>query len=163
MMRYASISFLATILAIALASAVHAAPSATNSGAAGKPGASRAKADVASAEAPVPQSVFMIPAQPSEGRDPFYPRTIRLRTASNTQTNRVSAPAVADLKLNGLSGTPERPLAVINGVTFGKGDENVVPLPTGRVRVLCIEVRLRDEAAVVEVAGERKELRLRQK
>jgi hypothetical protein len=162
MTRYASISFCAALLTIVSATGSNAASVTTNVGKA-RTSAPAANAGVAPVEEPIARSVFVIPAQPSEGRDPFYPKTIRLRTAALDTKVKPTTTIVADLKLNGLSGTAERPLAVINGVTFGNGDENPVPVSGGKVRVQCIEVRLRDETAIVEVAGERRELRLRMK
>jgi hypothetical protein len=68
---------------------------------------------------------------------------------------------VGELVIKGFSGTPARPLVIINDRTFGVNDEQEVVTPQGRVRVRCIEIRLKDEATIVEVNGGRRELRIR--
>ena len=64
-----------------------------------------------------------------------------------------------DLKLGGISGTREHPLAIINGHTFEAGEEADINSVSGRVHVRCIEIR--PEGVSVLVNGRRKELRMR--
>jgi hypothetical protein len=111
--------------------------------------------ETSSSEVEIPRSVFTIPADPEEGRDPFFPNSNRL---SGARTMKL-APASADvpLVLNGLSGPREHRLAIINNHTFAEGEEAEVNTPSGRVRVRCIEIK--GETVVVEVAGARRELR----
>jgi hypothetical protein len=161
MMPRALISYRVALLALGMALTLTVG--AATSTPVGRTNAPAAGTNAALAEATIPQSVFAVPGQGGQGRDPFFPKSIRLdRVTSTTQTNRPAAPTGA-VKLSGLSGTPERPLAIINGVTFGNGDESNVLVGTTRVRLVCIEVRLKDETVLVEIAGERKELRMRSK
>src|SRR6185295_13811312 len=82
------------------------------------------------AELPIPQSVFALPSSTNAGRDPFFPRSTRLVVvASTTRTN--TPPAVADLALSGISGSPSSPLAIISGHTFSVGEEKDVPTASG--------------------------------
>ena len=65
----------------------------------------------------------------------------------------------AVLVLNGITGPPKR-LAMINGKTFGVGEEGEVRLPSGsKILVKCVEVG--DKSAVIEVGGKRRELKMR--
>src|SRR5262245_20364214 len=70
----------------------------------------------------VPQSVFKVPANRSEGRDPFFPNNTRGAQVVVAQPN--SAPIA--LVYNGRSGTVEKPLAMINGKTFEQGETSDV-------------------------------------
>lgn len=139
-----------TVLAAALA-AHGAAASTTNS--------VDAKASApASAEKVVPKSAFLVPAKAEEGRDPFFPTSDRLFAAKTQSTVRkTSTSAAPTVVLNGFSSAAGRPLAMINGYTFGEGEEAQVNTPSGRVRVHCIEIT--GQRVVLEVNGERRELR----
>src|SRR5208337_2631062 len=71
------------------------------------------------AEPVIAQSTFILPASPQEGRDPFYPRSLRPYAAAallhTNATQTAVTPIVAlELRLNGISGTAGRPLAIIN-------------------------------------------------
>jgi hypothetical protein len=103
---------------------------------------------------PVPRSVFVVPTNSVEGRDPFFPN--RLAGASSTK-HPVSK--IPPLILNGISGTPEHRLVMINGRTMAEGEEPEVPTSAGRVRVRCIKIKA--DSVLVEVNGEPQELRLR--
>ncbi len=151
----------ATLLCLALVS--HAATTPTNAAsttAAGSPAAPAATP----LETETPQSIFIVPTSTSEGRDPFFPRTMRLpsgsRTASNVTTNPPSF--VVELALKGISGTRERPLAIINNQTFAAGEENDVVTGTRRVRIRCVEINVPAETVIIQIGNERRELRLKQ-
>lgn len=110
---------------------------------------------IAVADQPVPKSNFGIPAKPQDGHDPFYPVSDRL-FGLKSGPKPASAVASSAIVFNGISGTPPRRLAMINGRTFAEGEEAPVNTSAGRVRVLLVAIR--DDIAVVEVAGERREL-----
>lgn len=156
--------FLAAVLSSASSLAVFAV---TTNAPAVKPGAPATKStaptattNVAPVEIPIPQSVFVAPRSKGDGVDPFYPRSIRLELAAPvSSTNKTQV--VGELVINGFSGTPAQPLVIINNRTFGVDEEKEVATPQGRVRVRCIEIHLKDEATMVEVNGERRELRFR--
>jgi hypothetical protein len=110
----------------------------------------------------IPGSVFVVPQNAIEGRDPFFPRSSRVAPAPAT-TPTETAPATLDISslvLNGITGPPRR-LAMINGRTFEKGEEGEVRgLGGTRFLVKCEEIS--DESVIVIVNGDvRKELRLR--
>lgn len=110
-----------------------------------------------SAPAEIPQSVFVNPGNPSDGRDPFFPKSLRPYSSGQSITN--SLPQAYDLVLNGLSGTPEHRLAMINGRTFAEGEKAEVTTRNGRALLRCIQIK--DESVVIEIEGSRRELRLR--
>jgi len=119
--------------------------------------------NAAPVELVIAQSVFVLPSGPSEGKDPFYPRSSRpYASFVLTRTNAVAAPAVAvsaELHLNGISGTAARPLAIINNRTFEVGEEGDVYSNIGRARIRCIEIR--PDSVIIQIGGERRMLHLR--
>lgn len=115
--------------------------------------------NAAPVEAPIPQSIFIIPKQTDDGVDPFFPLTARFQTVRSTTTT-TKPPPVADLVIKGFSGTLARPFVIINDKTFGIGETRELATPQGRARVHCLEIRL-NEMALVDVNGERRELNYR--
>ncbi|MGD0615661.1 MAG: hypothetical protein ABSA69_09505, partial [Verrucomicrobiota bacterium] len=81
--------------------------------------------------------------------------------AADTTALKQSPSAAAEaLVLNGIGGTADHKLAMINGRTLAEGETNEVNTVVGRVRIHCIEIK--GESAVVEVVGgERRELHIR--
>ena len=113
----------------------------------------------APAEQPIPQSVFVVPSSPQDGKDPFFPNSKRMIVVNPGKTK--PAPVAADLAVKGFSGTKARPLVVINNHTFEIGGEGEVMTGSGaRVHVRCLEIRPDDLTAVVEVAGQQQTLRM---
>lgn len=108
-------------------------------------------------EVPLPQSVFNIPSQPSEGRNPFFPQsTVQVVIAKISKANPVES---FSFVLNGITSPPRRS-AMINGRTFEPGEEGEVRLPSGaKVLIKCEEIK--DDSAVIIAGGQRRELRLR--
>ena len=110
---------------------------------------------VAARRVQVPKSVFAIPSEASEGRDPFFPLSRRwvVNSAPKNTDNVKVAPV--SLALKGISGTELKRYALINDKTFEAGEEREI----NRVRVRCIQIR--EDSVTVEVNGARQELRLR--
>jgi hypothetical protein len=96
-------------------------------------------------------SVFSQPASPKEGRDPFFPKSIRPYLSAVAP----SAPTtdLSSLVMQGASGNPDHRLAIINNVTFGVGDDAEVVTSRGRIRIHCLEIT--DDGAVIEAGGQR--------
>jgi len=109
----------------------------------------------------VPVSTFNIPHNQSEGRDPFFPTSMRPYISGSpvAATNPQPIMAVVELKLNGVSGSPEHRLAIINNHTFESGEEADVTSGRGKVRVRCLEIK--NDSVVVQFGTERRELHLR--
>jgi hypothetical protein len=113
------------------------------------------------AQLEIPKSVFLIPTSPQQGKDPFFPRSMRLFTSSVVvSTNpQPTAVVIVELKLNGISGTSDRRLAIINNRTFEANEENVVSTASGPVRIRCLEIK--SDSVLVQIGGEQRILRLR--
>ena len=110
---------------------------------------------------PVPKSVFDIPAKAGVARDPFNPTSIIPAEVAKVQTSTNAHPAsLGCLVLKGLSGPPSNPLAMINGRTMARGeDAEINTTDCGRLLVHCVDITT--NSAIIEVGGERRELRLR--
>jgi hypothetical protein len=123
-------------------------------------GHAEAPTNAAPAEPKIPKSVFVIPTSPHEGRDPFYPESMRLFASAVvvTPTNRPIVVRV-ELQLKALSGPANHRLAIINNHTFEAGEEEEVTTSTGRARIRCLAIR--DDCVVVLVGGEQRVLHLR--
>jgi hypothetical protein len=117
-----------------------------------------AKPPVQAVDSNLPQSVFMVPASPADGRDPFFPRSTRGQPKV-VERKEAKGPDTSLLVLNGISGPPRR-TAIINGRTFERGEAGEVRMASGaRVLITCEEIT--ESGAVVRVGTQRKELRLR--
>src|SRR5204863_1902185 len=74
-------------------------------------------APVATTNAPPPKSIFILPRSPLEGKDPFYPRSMWIDNRGVpvqpvASINPTPVVVDVDLKLSGISGTREHPLAI---------------------------------------------------
>lgn len=108
----------------------------------------------------IPQSVFIIPKDPKDGRDPFFPDSVRF--SNNIATTNAQPAKLADtiaLVFQGMSGSSDNRLAIINGHTLAEGEETDVTLGSGRVHFRCIQIK--PESVVIEVGNTRRELRLK--
>ena len=108
----------------------------------------------------VPKSVFAIPSTPGAARDPFFPeRLMSSQEAKPLATTNARPSSVGCLVLKGLSGAATDPLAMINGRTMARGEDAEIVTDCGRLLVHCVDITT--NSAIVEVGGERRELRLR--
>jgi hypothetical protein len=119
-----------------------------------KPTASVASTNAPVAEVPAPQSVFVMPAAPADGKDPFFPRSMHPYSSTRAVQTNVVVQITADLRLNGMSGTPDHRLVIINSKTFDAGQEQEVATNAGKVRVRCIEIQ--PDAAIIQIGAERR-------
>ena len=116
-----------------------------------------AAAPVAQPAAPeaVLRSTFVIPKNPNDGRDPFFPNSTRLY-----ETVLAAQPHVGNLSslvLKGISGPSDHRLAIINNRTFGVGDEANLVTPQGPIHIRCVEIKA--GSVVIESGGQRHELK----
>jgi hypothetical protein len=102
----------------------------------------------------LPHSVFTIPSDFKEGRDPFFPDSDRPYAAVAAANPRVAD--VTSLVLKGFSGALDQRLVIINNHTFAAGDEGDVITAAGRIHLTCIEIKT--NSVVIEVGGQRHEL-----
>ena len=105
------------------------------------------------------RSTFVMPTTSREGKDPFFPKSDRPHR-SGIKTGPTNSVVVAELTVNGFSGTSEKPLVIINNVTFGIGDELDVPFKGRKFRVRCTEVNITEGLVRVQIGSETRELRL---
>ena len=145
---------------LSLAFASLAAQTRSNAPAKALPAATNA----APAQPEIPKSVFIIPTTPQQGKDPFFPRSMRLFASPIVKTNLTPDVAVAiaaELHLNGISGTTDRRLAIINNRTFETNEEGVVTSKSGPpARIRCLEIKT-DSVVIQVIGGERRVLSLR--
>ena len=107
------------------------------------------------------KSQFAVPTSFSEGRDPFFPESSR-PFISDTPAKVVSETTVPDVAfvLKGISGSSEQPLAIINGYTFGSGEENEIIVKSKRIKIRCAEINMVAGTVLIEYGGVRRQLRL---
>ena len=104
----------------------------------------------------IPQSVYMPPATPKEGRNPFFPQSISTQPVRPRENTTVDTTGVV---LNGITSPPRR-TAMINGRTFEPGEEGEIKLPSGaKVLIKCEEIGT--DSTVILINGARRELKLR--
>jgi hypothetical protein len=101
----------------------------------------------------VPRSVFNLPTNPREGRDPFFPSSLRPYVTA-VAPGAVPTSDLSSLFIQGSSGDPEHRLVIINNVTFGVGDDAEVSTSQGRVRIHCLEIT--GDMVVIEAGGQRR-------
>jgi hypothetical protein len=94
-------------------------------------------------------SVFVIPTNPHDGRDPFFPESVRAAESMMASTHTVE---ITSLKVPGISGTPGHLFAIINNHTFGVGEEGDVKTAGGPVHLRCVEIL--NDAVMVEINGQ---------
>jgi hypothetical protein len=150
------LAFVALLLSLAFASrAAQPRPSAPAP-------APAAATNALPAQPVIPQSVFIMPSTPQEGKDPFFPRSMRPYGPGHevVKTNAQSSAIFVELRLNGISGSAERRLAIINNRTFEVNEEGMVSNPSGApVRIRCLDIKA--ESVLVQIGGEQRILRLR--
>jgi hypothetical protein len=100
------------------------------------------------------RSVFILPASMSEGRDPFFPNSLRPYANANPVPARGAD--LTSLTINGFSGQADHRLVIINNHTFAVGDEEDVITSQGRIHVRCLEIK--DNSVLIEAEGHRQEL-----
>jgi hypothetical protein len=101
----------------------------------------------------VRRSVFVMPTNPQEGRDPFYPESTR--PYASAVVSHV-APVTTTLVIKGFSGTPANRMVIINNHSFGVGDEGDVLTEGGRVHIRCLEINANN--VIIEANNQRREL-----
>jgi len=116
-----------------------------------------ASAGVAVAHVEIPLSAFVMPADPKQGKDPFFPNSVRPYVSLQPKPLK---PAVIDVSLT-LNGITPGKLVMVNGRSFSEGEEGEVVVNGVRKKLRCIKIK--DESAIVELLpeGERRELKMR--
>ena len=100
------------------------------------------------------KSVFIRPTNPNEGRDPFFPNSMRPYQDFVPKHNSAEP---TTLVIRGFSEISGHRYVIINNHTFGEGDEGDVITPGGRVHIHCLTVGM--DSVLVETDGSRHLLR----
>lgn len=113
----------------------------------------------------VPKSVFS--DDPQSGKDPFFPAsTRRLASLPRVAPSTNAAPAAPSLftflTLKGISGTKDKPLALVNGTTMTLGEKAEVRSGYQIIKVRCLEIRERSVLLELDGSKEIRELKLRE-
>lgn len=96
------------------------------------------------------------------GRDPFFPSSHRRDPAPEAAAE-TPASMDAELALKGVMITAHHSEAVINNEVFEKGEEQPVRVPSGHVRVKCLDIGVDFVLIQVEGESEPKRLAIQQK
>lgn len=99
------------------------------------------------------RSVFAMPTNVREGRDPFFPESTHPYQDAEAAKHTVEVNAFS---VKGVSISRGRAMAIINNHTFAVGDEGDVLTANGRVHIRCTEIRA--GVVVIEVNGAKREI-----
>lgn len=117
--------------------------------------AAAAAAAPADTNAPV-RSVFTMPTSPSEGRDPFFPNSMRPYEDAISKAKRPAE--LSSLQIKGFSVIAGQRYVIINNHTFGAGDEGDVITSAGRFHLRCLSVG--EDSVMIESGGAQHLLRM---
>jgi hypothetical protein len=104
-------------------------------------------------KAPPVRSVFAVPTNAGEGRDPFFPESSRVFQLAVINSKTVE---ISSLAVKGFYRDAKGALVIINNHTFAVGDEGDVKTPGGRVHIRCLEIR--SNVVVIDINGQKHEL-----
>jgi hypothetical protein len=115
------------------------------------------------AEVPAAKSIFV--TNDPAGVDPFFPVSTRRKTEpSSDDGKKAPRPAgVGALQLKGIMGPPDRRIALINNLTFAKGEEGEVRVSDGKLKIKCRDIRTKSVVVSIEGQTEEHELILPEK
>jgi len=122
-----------------------------------------AQTNRAPAAVPVPRSLFM--TNDAAGVDPFFPGSTRRKVQQDSEDGRKTARpvGVGALQLKGIMGPPDKRIALINNLTFAKGEEGEVRVPGGKLKIKCVDIRPKSVVVTLEGQTEEHELILPEK
>jgi hypothetical protein len=93
-------------------------------------------------------------------KDPFFPNSARRVVKTNAATSASAPPPITQLALKGffVNRKGER-LVTINDKDFAAGDEAEVTVPSGKIRVRCLDIKNRTVTIMIEGDTQQRELR----
>ncbi len=108
-----------------------------------------------------PQSVFIYPSSPEEGRDPFFPDSLRPYANNPALTNKPAPAITVSLALKAILGEGTNIFAIVNNHTFAPGEEGDVLDSDGqRTHIRLLTINPQTQTALVEAGGRNFELHL---
>lgn len=100
----------------------------------------------------MPQSAFVMPTRPEEGRDPFFPNSTRPYDSNPSKP--VAGPSLTDLAFKGIIANGIHSLAIINNHPFESGETGEVLTKKGlRLTIHCLSINLKSDTVAVEANG----------
>lgn len=112
-----------------------------------------------SSESVVVQSNFLLPTNNKEGKDPFFPKSLRPYVSATPTPNKTVTP-LTEFVLKALTPQGNPPTAMINNRVLAAGEEGEIKLPSGGKALIHL-LEIKDESAVIDVMGQRIELRFK--
>ena len=121
------------------------------------------------AEVVFPKSVFI---DDPNGKDPFFPNRQRGGAPKPVVDTALKEPNWKALQLRGITGNGDKRVALINNLTFAKGEEGEVKIPPGKtvpggkivpggkLRVKVLEIKEKSVIISIEGLPDEKELLL---
>ena len=88
---------------------------------------------------------------PPKGTDPFFPNSHRRDPVPAAAAGAGKPPETSELALKGIVGPVGHRLAIINTAILETGEEETLRVPSGRVRLRCVEIG--EDYAVIKVEG----------
>jgi hypothetical protein len=103
-----------------------------------------------------PKSTFVMPNSPKDGRDPFFPNSMR-PYESNPDAKKVDNSMLHTLRVGSIMNAGGgRLLAIINNHAFAPGDEGTVINDNGqRINIRCLEIDPKANTVTIESNGAR--------
>ena len=89
---------------------------------------------------------------PPKGKDPFFPNSHRRDPVPVMAAPADRPPPSSELVLKGIVGAPNHRMAVINNAILEVGESGAVRVPSGHMRIKCLEIG--GDFAVIQVEGE---------
>jgi hypothetical protein len=102
-----------------------------------------------------PKSVFV--DDPS-GKDPFFPNRQRGVVPRQPTDPAPKEPDWKALQLRGITGVGDQRFALINNLTFAKGEEGDVKVKNGKIKIRVLEVKERSVVIQIDGRTDQKEL-----
>ncbi len=165
-MKSSSLTLATTVAAITFtALAAVSGPATVTAAAKAAPAPAKQRAEksgaLQQAQDVVAKSEFTLPRKMTEGRDPFFPNSSR-PYATETAVKPTGDSPMPDFEfaLQGISGSTEQPLAIINNTTFTTGEENDVIIKGKRIKIRCAEINMTAGTVLFEYGGSRRQLKL---
>jgi hypothetical protein len=116
--------------------------------------ANSTNAELSSTNTEIPQSVFVLPSNPKEGRDPFFPDSTRLYENAKPVQAVNNSITLGDLVVRSIIVDDNGNLAIINNHTFATGDDGTVITKGGRqINVHCVAIDPKAKTVTVEAEG----------
>ncbi len=81
-------------------------------------------------------------------KDPFFPKSTRMKAVTTNAAPTISSSLFV---LNGLSGSADARLAMINGRTVAVGEDAEVPTTLGKMKIHCVEIK--ESSAIIRIPG----------